>query len=196
MAEEYVTLTESALNHLQIHSIGLVAAEWGYAESMLETLIWRLSQVDTQRGRSITTHLLSVTRQDIAKTLANETLFDLGELAVRDEIIAAVEEFDDLRQRRNRIIHAHWQLPDQIDPMSVPALSGAVSRTIKAKGKLEQKEQIFDPLEIHNTAHEITLLIIRLGRAIQMLSEPRPTIGIGLAELSPEQIQNLGPRKK
>src|SRR5439155_29039 len=139
------TITESVLSGLQIHSIGLVAAEWGYAESMLERLIWTLARIDSRRGQSVTTHLGSVTREQIAKTLANETLYDLGKLGIRDEIIAAVDQFDGLRTRRNKIIHANWQIPESLTAGSVaealfpappPALGGAVSRSLQAKGKI------------------------------------------------------------
>ena len=160
-------ITESALASPQIYAIGLVAAEWGYAESTLESLIWALAEIDINRGRSITTHLNSVTRQEIAKTLANETLVKASESALRESVIAVVGDFEKLRVKRNKIIHAVWMLRGY--PIGQTEDQKAESLAVKAKGKLEVNRQLFDPTQIRDTALEITALIVKMSAIVQTL---------------------------
>lgn len=122
------------------------------------------------------------------------SLLALASLSLRD--VRAV------RNRRNKIIHAHWQVPDSLTaaealfPPPTSALSSPVSRSIKAKGEIKPKEQKFDPLEIKNTAQEITALIIRLFRVSELLPKVPSSAGIGLAEPPLEQTQNPDPNSR
>jgi hypothetical protein len=168
-------LIEMALEHLQIYSIGLVAAEWGYAEAFFELLIWTLAGVDKHKGRSITTHLLSVTRQDIAKTLANETLFDPDGTELRNEVLAVIAEYDGLRNRRNKIIHANWK--GDTSKIEDGGKRKTVSLITKARGNLEITAKEYDDLEIRNIAKDITKLLFRMSRLFDKLPKlPEPKL--------------------
>jgi hypothetical protein len=53
----------------QLKAIGMVAAEWSYLESVVETAIWRLLDLDEDDGRAITTNVRMRDRLDMLRTL-------------------------------------------------------------------------------------------------------------------------------
>src|ERR1700721_4453630 len=100
-----MTIAKSALRENDIYHIGLVAAEWNYAEGLIQLLIWTLAGLDHYRGRMITTHTTNAINVNMAKTLANELLVNENQIELRDEIIDALNAFDGLRVKRNTIVH-------------------------------------------------------------------------------------------
>ncbi len=167
-------VTESCLNASHIYEIGLVAAEWGYAEAALDILIWRLAGIDHVKGRCITTHVGTVTNQDIAKTLVNELLVHEGHSTLRERILEVLRMFDDLRNKRNRIIHAQWLLNEPFDQQN-PQLPRFL--VAKAKGELKVETHSLEQEHIRNTVAEITNLIWELSKVIVQLPDvpdPRP----------------------
>lgn len=159
-------IVKSALRENDIYHIGLVAAEWNYAETIIQLLIWTLAGVDHSRGRIITTHTTTVTNVDMARTLANELLVNEHQFELRDEILDVLKTFDGLRVKRNTIVHSYWVPKD--DPMldSVPQYAFA-----KARGELKVGTQSLDEDFIRVTVGEITGLIGRLTKIFRQLPE-------------------------
>ena len=53
----------------QLQAIGMVASEWSYLESIVETAIWQLAPLAEDAGRAITTHVGMRARLDMLRTL-------------------------------------------------------------------------------------------------------------------------------
>lgn len=99
-------LVESAplpLTAEQMQAIGRVAAQWSFAQNVLEHLIWALIPIDTEAGRGITTHIQDTSRLDIIRALAA-----LKHPGIYGEIDGLLGRFNDLRNKRNTIVHSSW----------------------------------------------------------------------------------------
>ncbi|WP_096458168.1 hypothetical protein [Sulfurifustis variabilis] len=156
----YKTMTELVLSPEHIMAIGLLAAEWGYVESLVELLIWRLAKMPESIGYCITTHIGSVMRIDMLKTLAHETLSDQS---IQDEIKSISAEFERLRIMRNDIIHSMWIRKDFFG-------SGApVSLRVKAKGRVDMQTKVQNYEDIRKAASDMTALTVRIGSVLQKL---------------------------
>ncbi len=187
-------ITESALGSAEIHAIGLVAAEWGYAESLLELLIWTLAGIDQNRGRSITTHIGSVTRCHIAATLANDNLTGEKVIETKERFLKIIADFDALRAKRNGIIHAIWMIAQ-------PSEEGAeypipVALKITAKGQLKIDRRSLDVLEMREIVKEVTNLIWRMSEILKELPALPNLENRLLAQQLGQWVQNPDPKTK
>ena len=95
--------TRPAVTQGQLEAIGLVAAEWSMAQSVLEHMIWVLIPVDQEIGRMLTTHLQEESRLNIVNLLSARLP---PELAVKASDLT--KTFNDIRVYRNQIIHNVW----------------------------------------------------------------------------------------
>ena len=163
-------LVESAIGPQEIHGIGLVTAEWSYAETMIEGLIWRLAGLDTRKGQILTTHVGSIARLHMITALAEEILDEVSQVDLRNEIMDLVALFEDLRVKRNAIVHAHWIYQSAPDPEWK-----SKAMTVTAKGKLIVQEQTFDPLHSRNVAKQITSWVWMASEVSKKLP-PQPAV--------------------
>jgi hypothetical protein len=157
-------IAKSALRENDIYHIGLVAAEWNYAETIVQLVIWTLAGIDHSRGRIITTHTTTVINADMARTLANELLVD--QIVLRDEILDVLKSFDSLRIKRNTIVHAYWVPKSNPEWDDLPEYAFA-----KARGELKVGTHSLDEDFIRVTVGEITGLIGRLTKVLRQLPQ-------------------------
>ena len=112
----------------QREAIGMVASEWSYLESIVNTAIWNLASVGEDVGMAITTHVPLPTRFHMLEALFRLRHGDASADTLRTEI-------EDIRSnvmpQRNEIVHALWVLGDFGSPMIY---------TVKARGRVYQSK--------------------------------------------------------
>jgi hypothetical protein len=125
----------------QREAIGMVASEWSYLESIVDTAIWNLAGIpDEETGRAITTHVTLHTRFFML-----ETLFRLrhGDTHA-DTLHADIEVIrNSVMPQRNEIVHGLWVAGPRGSPML---------HTVKARGRIRQSKAGKSDAEIRDIA--------------------------------------------
>lgn len=168
------TLASYALTANHLKGIGLVAAEWSYCESSLESIIWQVAGIDSERGYAITTHIGSETRIHILGALAEKKVVST---TLKAELTTIVADLRRLRTERNNIVHSVWLSG------GAPNFSTLASRRergrwpnpdsvkITAKGKVIIHKKPISSNQIHAVAQEISDLLSRMHKFQSDLSK-------------------------
>ncbi len=171
-------LAKSILSEGHLKAIGLVAAEWSYTETFLESLIWEVAGLDHERGYAITTHLQSETRIFILESLADTRI---PNATIKADIKKVVAEIRRLRTDRNNIVHSLWMSPN---PPGGGLISGALgakrkrkptpkSIKIQAKGKVIITNKPYTSRQIMATVTEIADLVGRMSDLLDKIQKER-----------------------
>jgi hypothetical protein len=172
------TLASFALTANHLKGIGLVAAEWSYCELALESIIWQVAGIDSERGYAITTHIGSETRIHIVGALAEKKVVTA---TLKTELKAIVAELRRLRTERNNIVHSVW-LSGGGHPKFFTLAShmrrgrrpNPDSVKITAKGKVIIHRKPIPSKQIHAIAKEIGDLLSRMHKFQGELSKQDP----------------------
>ena len=179
-----MALSSTFLSERHYKAIGLVAAEWSWAEQQLEQLIWEVVQINGEKGRALTTHLSSETRINILATLANTELSN----TLKVELAGMVGRLRNLRTERNNIVHALWL---SREPLRMGLIKSAMKRgrkptpdliKITAKGKLVISNKPFTAKQILSVAHEISRLVMDLYDLQLRIQNERQSGGTGFSK--------------
>jgi len=92
----------------QLQAIGKVAAEYSYLESIVETAIWRLLEIDEDDGRAITTNVRMRDRLDILRTLFRLRRTDAGGAETLDKLYKEICGEGGVASQRAKLVHALW----------------------------------------------------------------------------------------
>lgn len=139
----------------QLQAIGMVASEWSYLESIVETAIWELAYLGEDIGRAITTHVGMRTRLDMLRTLFRLRSDDERAATKLDKLC---DKIDRAARKRNELVHALWVRGEYGSPMTL---------TVMARGTLQQEKGGKHAKEIES----IAALIADRSRALQGLLE-------------------------
>lgn len=89
-----------------LSAIGRVALQWNFVEKNLELLIWEMAPLIQPKAQAVTTHLSNQLLIDMAKSLVHEAIEDQ---TLKDTLRKHLDYIsNDLRPKRNRIIHGIW----------------------------------------------------------------------------------------
>ncbi|HLX82138.1 MAG TPA: hypothetical protein VKS43_16290 [Burkholderiales bacterium] len=172
-------LSTHILSKAQLAAIGALAAEWSYVELALETLIWEIIQVPSERGYAITTHIGSETRLHILLALLDRSVVDA---AHRKEIGSIAAEFRRLRTERNNIVHAVW-----VTKLNKPFLLRGLLKIrgrkpaaklvkVTAKGSVKITNLSHSTKSISALASEVNSLLSRIYAIIDARSAQRKRV--------------------
>ena len=106
--------------------IGRIIAECGYLESNIQTLIWKISGLDSIDGRSITTHMGLRSKLQSVCSLSN---YHYKGKEIDDEIQKLAKLISEIATHRNEIVHNPWA--------SSGVKGVSVTSVFKARGKLQ-----------------------------------------------------------
>ena len=128
-----------------LQAIGLVATNWSTLEMFVEEAIAGLLEVNT-RGHiyALTANLQISTRLDAVVALAGMRLEPKNDLL---ELKRLVKQIDDLRPRRNRVIHAVWE--------TTPDPAVAITHYMRSYRKLISRRDLIEVAEIERIAADI-----------------------------------------
>lgn len=127
-------LNQTQLKHRA--AIGGVALVWTQLENDLQQILWRLAGLENKIGRCITQHMSFNSLKDAIITVAHESeRFN----AIAPELERLLKKTDQLRIKRNDILHALWGIiVGEGAPKIVNAGAGEVTGlVIKARGRLK-----------------------------------------------------------
>jgi hypothetical protein len=144
----------------QLQAIGMVASEWSYLESIVETAIWELAYVGEDVGRAITTHVGMRARLDMLRTLFRLRSDDEEAATKLDKLC---ERIDRAARKRNELVHALWVRGDYGSPMTL---------TVMARGTLQRERTGKHAKEIESVA----ALIADRSRALQEFLEAKGVV--------------------
>lgn len=148
------------LNHAQLQHhavIGGIALQWTHLENYVQSVLWRIAGLEPNIGRCITHHMPFRSVCDAIVTIANvKPQFQ----AFASELELLFHECDQLRVKRNDIVHALWAifLPPQEEGGDVVRnlrpgeVEGIV---IKARGRLKITINSTTVSQIDDTIEEI-----------------------------------------
>mgnify|MGYP000895688977 CR=1 FL=1 len=89
----------------QLAEIGSVALESTECEVMVESLIWALAGLDSERGKLFTQSLMMNSRLELLLAVAKSRLTTEEQVTRLTAIVGALKE---LNTKRNTIIHGSW----------------------------------------------------------------------------------------
>lgn len=131
----------------QLQAIGMVAAEYSYLESIVETAIWELASLDEDVGRAITTHVAMRPRLHMLRTLFRLRRSADGEGAKKlDKLCGEIDGEKGVSPQRNNLVHAMWVTGDYGSPMTF---------TVRARGTLTKEKTGKHAKEIEGVAARI-----------------------------------------
>jgi len=148
------------ITQLKHHAaIGGVALNWTHLENTLQSLLWRLADIDVRTGRCITQHIQTRSLCDVILTIARESPA-YSHLAA--ELEGLMKQCDQLRMKRNDTVHALWALfvgpPGEV-PKVINAGAGEVTGiVVKARGRLSLKINHTTVSQIDDISEEIIAL--------------------------------------
>jgi hypothetical protein len=152
-------------------AIGAIAATWSIVESVMETTILGLYEIDLGRGLVLTNNLSFHARLSLLRILAGETVHMTA--AQSTEMKAILDRLDADFGQRNKIIHGLWGPSDRQDV--------ARRLSIRARGKklvtASQNYRAADLLEVadrlSSLATDFADLGHRLGLEALLAAAPR-----------------------
>jgi hypothetical protein len=156
----------------QLQAIGMVAAEYSYLESIVETAIWQLALIDEDVGRAITTHARLPMRLHMLRSLFRLRSDDGDAAKTLDKLCEEINR--DVSPGRNKLVHALWVTGDYASPMTF---------TVKARGTLRKQKGGKPASAIEGVA----ALIRDRSRALQGFLEANGVISAVLADGAPTQ---------
>jgi hypothetical protein len=101
-------IAPALLSREHLVALGNLAAYWGWLEIAIEAAIWALLRVSNEKGAGVTTHLGTVTKLDILRTLARNRWQDEKEAAPA-ALMRIAAEVEQLRIKRNGFTHYWWE---------------------------------------------------------------------------------------
>jgi hypothetical protein len=129
----------------QYAAIGKVANEWSFVEALLRHSIALVSEIDMELSAKMTASLMSTQLYDLYLAILHDGK-DGPQSALYQHISAARRRFDELRDKRNKVVHLDWTL-DWLDD--------AVAIRTRARGKWSSTEERFSTAEMETLAVEI-----------------------------------------
>jgi len=142
------------LNQMQLKhhaAIGGVTLVWTHLENHLQQVLWQIAGLDGTTGRAITQHMSFRALVEAILTVANEVQhFE----AIASDLDALLGRTNQLRLKRNEIVHALWGIIVGSDgPMEINSRNEEVTGlVIKAHGNLKTKL-------VHTTIDDINDII-------------------------------------
>lgn len=159
------TFAEVALTEPHLKAIGLVVAEWAWAEKALELVIWSLLGIE-KMGGAVTTHLSSEVRLNIIETVVRDLLKEKDTEKLLSRILKNIATFRKLRTERNNIAHALWGRTESEEPKELPSgkrkVKSAHAYRTKAKGQFIRTVTPYKAAQIRRTAKSIAKLSFAL----------------------------------
>ncbi|MFK5914486.1 MAG: hypothetical protein QM484_08920 [Woeseiaceae bacterium] len=146
------------LQQLKHHgAIGGVALYGTHLENTLQSVLWRVAGLNSTIGRCITQHMSFGIIETAILTIFNESP-KLSEHNSSAKVL--LKRCDNLRLKRNDIVHSYWGIFLGSDaPSSLDASKGEVTgMVIKARGSLKIKINKTTVSEIDDIIEEILLL--------------------------------------
>jgi hypothetical protein len=194
------TISSMSLSDSHLQAIGSVTAEWSYAESLLESLIWHVAGLSNHQGYCVTTHIGSETRIHILESLAEAKLLAP---TLKKELKDRIADIRRLRTERNNIIHYLWIDPN---PPQIGLIASAMKPRRKraphavkvtAKGILKISNTRYPTKKVREVANQITQLCFDMSSLLQKMRQSesdRQHLGLAayLRE-HPELAHGLGP---
>jgi hypothetical protein len=127
----------------------MVASEWSYLESIVETAIWQLAPLAEDAGRAITTHLGMRARLHMLRTLFR-LRFDDEEAAKKlDKLCDKIEK---AASKRNNLVHALWVRGDFGSPQTLTVLARGTLVKEKAGKHAKAIERVAALIADHSRA--------------------------------------------
>jgi len=129
------------LNQMQLKhhaAIGGITLVWTHLENHLQQILWQIAGLDGTTGRAITQHMSFRALVEAILTVANEVQhFE----AIASDLDALLRRTNQLRLKRNEIVHALWGIIVGSDgPLEINPQAGEVTGlVIKAHGNLKTK---------------------------------------------------------
>jgi hypothetical protein len=150
------------LQQLKHHAaIGGVALNWTHLENLVQTILWRITGLNTAVGRCITQHMPFRALCDAIVTVARETPA-YHQLA--DEFERFFRECDQLRIKRNDTVHALWGIFLGSEFKELDGRKGEVTgAVIKARGRLNVRIYKTTDREIDDISEEVISFSRRLA---------------------------------
>jgi hypothetical protein len=154
------------VNSEQLQAIGMVAAEWSYLESILDTAIWGLGYMEEDTGAAVTTHLSVPARIDMLVTLFHNREGDADATTKLRKICDTIRQ--SLSRKRGEVIHTRW----------ITGEAGTdLSYSVRARGRLERTKKVWPASEIRDIAAEIAQCSDQLQAFLQahgVVDSPSP----------------------
>jgi hypothetical protein len=138
-------------------AIGGVALTWTHLENYVQSILWRMTKLPPNIGRCITHHMPFRSLCDAIITIANESP-EYRHLAA--DFDASFRQCDQLRTKRNDIVHALWATflhpaGDDVSKTDVQRADEVEGMIIKARGRLKIKINSTTASEINDVVDEI-----------------------------------------
>ena len=133
------------LSQEQYAAIGKVANEWSFIEALLRHSIAVVSKIDMELSAKMTASLASTQLYDLYLAILHDG--NAGpQSALYQHISGARKRFDELRDKRNKVVHLDWTL-DWLDD--------AVAIRHKARGKWSATVERYSTAEMETLAVNI-----------------------------------------
>ena len=99
----------SGLSQKQYAAIGKVACEWAYLEGVLRVLFNTITKAGGDLTQKLTSDLRATELFDLLLTVSHKTgQSDQDQPPVYQHLRASKERFDELRRKRNELVHGDW----------------------------------------------------------------------------------------
>lgn len=153
-------------------ALGMFTYAWSSLQKTLETTIWLSLELNSTKGRIITSSMQMSSLIDMLQTILSADIIDGIK---NDQTIAFSELIDKIRtlnSQRVDIMHSNWRMPGEKDDYKTMQSS----RTL-ARGKLKSRDKTWTKNDLLALSIEVTAVadaLMNLNETVILANRPRP----------------------